>query len=160
MNRCILQVEDEEADIFLVKQVFHRAGIQNPIRAVTDGQMAINYLNGTEPFENRKEFPLPALVLLDLKLPKLSGLEVLEWIRRHENLSRLVVIVFSSSAHPSDIQRAYDLGANSFVQKPHDLEHTLEFAQLLKGWWLGYNRFAPLQETSKGAAKITHIDPG
>ncbi len=143
---CILQVEDDEADIFLLKRVFERAGIESPLHAVTDGQMAIDYLLGNGEYADREKHPLPCLVLLDLKLPRLSGLELLDWIRHQPGLANLVVVVFSSSAQTEDVQRAYSLGANSYIQKPTSIEHTLEIAQLLKGWWLGHNRFAPISE--------------
>lgn len=147
-NNCILQVEDEEADIFLLQYVFQKAGITSPVKTVTDGEMAIHYLSGVGPYADRKTYPLPSLILLDLKLPKVSGLEVLAWLRQQKHLRRLVVVVFSSSSQPEDLLRAYELGANSFIQKPSDMEHTLEIAQLLKGWWLGYNRFAPVYEAN------------
>jgi CheY-like chemotaxis protein len=150
-NRCILQVEDDENDVFLLQRVFQRAGIASPLHAVTDGEMAINYLAGAGAFADRAKHPLPCLVMLDLKLPKVSGLEVLEWIRRHPTLRKLVVVVFSSSCQPEDVDRAYDLGANSYIQKPSDMQHTLEVAQLLKGWWLGYNHFAPIYECPQPA---------
>ncbi len=79
-DNCILQIEDEEADIFLLKHVFDKAGITSPVRAVTNGQMAIDYLAGIGVYADRAQYPLPCLVLLDLKLPKISGLEVLEWV--------------------------------------------------------------------------------
>ncbi len=138
---CILQVEDEESDIFLLKHVFQIVGILNPLQVVTDGNMAIDYLRGAGKFSDREQYPLPCLVLLDLKLPRLSGQEVLAWIRRQPDLATLVVVVCSASAHPADVERAYQLGANSYIQKPSCLEQSLEVAQLLKGWWLGYNRF-------------------
>ncbi len=150
-DKCILQVEDEEGDIFLVKNVFQRAGIKSPVRCVTDGQMAIDYLCGTGEFADRNQYPLPCLMLLDLKLPRLSGMELLAWIRQQPSLRSLVVVVFSSSSDPGDIQRAYELGANSYIEKPSDMQHTLEVAQLLKGWWLGYNRFAPVYQADRGA---------
>jgi CheY-like chemotaxis protein len=146
IHKCILQVEDEEADIFLLQFAFKKAGIQSPVQAVMDGQMAIDYLSGTGAYADREKHPLPCLVLLDLKLPKISGLEVLAWIRQQPNLRSLAVVVFSSSSQPSDLERAYELGANSFIQKAAQFEQTLEIAQLLKGWWLGYNRFAPIYE--------------
>ncbi|HWH69743.1 MAG TPA: response regulator [Candidatus Sulfotelmatobacter sp.] len=149
---AILQVEDEEADITLLQYVFRQAGIQVPLRAVTDGQMAIDYLSGAGPFADRATYPLPCLILLDLKLPKLTGLEVLAWLRQQPRLKRTVVIVFSSSAQLGDVERAYDLGANSFIQKPPDLEHTREIAQLLKAWWLGYNCFPLSCEVPGGTA--------
>ncbi len=140
-EKCILQVEDEEADILLLQHVFKRAGITSPLQAVTDGQMAIDYLSGTGKFADRGHYPLPCLVLLDLKLPKVTGLDVLAWIRRHPQLGKLVVVLFSSSALPQDVERAYALGANSYIEKPSMPAQTLEIAQLLKGWWLGYNRY-------------------
>jgi CheY-like chemotaxis protein len=143
-GNCILQVEDEEPDVFMLKVVFKRAGITSPVHVVTDGEMAIHYLSGVGKFADRKAHPLPCLVLLDLKLPKVSGLEVLEWIRDRPGLKKLVVVVFSSSALPRDIERAYELGANSYIEKPSSIDHTVEIAQLLKGWWLGYNHFAPV----------------
>jgi CheY-like chemotaxis protein len=144
VEKCILQVEDEEADIFLLRHVFERAGITCPVRAVTDGQMALDYLTGAGKFADRRQYPLPCLVLLDLNLPKRAGLEVLAWIRAHPQFNHLVVVLFSSSALPEDLKRAYALGANSYIEKPSGMERTLELAQLLKGWWLGVNRYAPI----------------
>lgn len=143
-NHCIFQVEDEESDVFLMQRVFQKAGITNPIRVATDGQMAIDYLSGKGDFADRDKNPLPSLVLLDLKLPRRSGLEVLEWIRKQPELKSLVVVIFSSSVQPADLKRAYELGANSYIQKPAELDRSLEIAQLLKGWWLRYNQFPPL----------------
>jgi len=142
--KCILQVEDEEADVFLLSVVFKRAGITNPVCVATDGQMAIDYLAGNGAFADREKHPLPCLVLLDINLPKLNGLEVLEWIRRQPSLKKMVVVIFSSSAMPGDIERAYELGASSYIEKPSGTDKALEIAQLLKGWWLGYNHFAPI----------------
>lgn len=142
--KCILHVEDDEPYVFLLQLMFERAGITSPVHAVSDGQMAIDYLAGAEVFADREKHPLPCLVLLDLKLPKVSGFEVLKWIRQQPGLRRLVVVMLSSSAQPEDIERAYELGANSYIEKPCELGRTQEIAQLLKGWWLGYNHYAPL----------------
>jgi CheY-like chemotaxis protein len=150
-SSCILQVEDDENDIFLLRRVFERAGIESPLRVVTDGEMAIDYLAGAGVYADRQQYPLPCLVMLDLKLPKKSGLEVLAWIRQHPVFKKLVVLMFSSSIQPEDIDRAYELGANSYVQKPVEMQRTLEVAQLLKGWWLGYNQYAPIFDTPAGA---------
>ncbi len=151
-RKCILQVEDEEADVYLLRLVFERAGITSPVQVVTDGQMAIDYLAGVGRFADRKNHPWPCLVLLDLKLPKVSGLEVLEWIAKQPALKKLVVVVFSSSALPGDVERAYALGANSYIQKPSDMKQTVEIAQLLKGWWLGYNHYPPIDVAAQGGA--------
>jgi len=148
MNKTwILHVEDDEQDIFFMQRAFKAAGIENPIQHVRDGEEAIDYLEGTGAFADRKGVLQPHLVLLDLKLPGKSGLEVLEWIRAHPILRAMVVIVFSSSPEPADVERAYHLGANSYIVKPIDLDQYAEIAILLKRWWLGYNQFAPLGGT-------------
>lgn len=147
MNKgCILQVEDEEIDVFLFRHVFEMTGITSPLRAVSDGQLAIDYLSGSGVYSDRDRYPMPYLVLLDLNLPMRSGFEVLKWIRQHPVLKTLVVIVFSSSALQQDVNEAYELGANSYIAKPSEIQKILEVAQLLKGWWLGHNKFAPFQD--------------
>jgi len=154
-HQCILQVEDDENDVFLMERAFAHAGITNPVRVAVDGQAAIDYLSVAGAFGDRQNYPLPCLVLLDLKLPKISGLEVLEWIRRQPELKKLVVVLFSSSLSPDEVERAYELGVNSFVQKPSDFRQTAEIAQLLKRWWLGYNQFAPVTETPPALRKAS-----
>jgi CheY-like chemotaxis protein len=139
----ILQVDDEPSDAFLLQSVFSEAGIANPVQVAADGQQAIDYLAGIGAYSDRERFPLPCLVLLDLKLPKKSGLAVIEWIRAQPALRPIVVIVFSSSALPSDVRTAYALGANSFIEKPVAYENALAMARLLKGWWLDLNQFPP-----------------
>jgi CheY-like chemotaxis protein len=140
----ILQVEDEEPYVFLMQLMFERAAITNPVHVVPDGQAAIDYLAGAGAYADREKHPLPCLVLLDLKLPKVSGLEVLEWLRQQPRLKRLVVVVLSASSQPEDIERAYDLGANSYIEKPLQMDRTLEIVKLLKGWWLDCNHFPPI----------------
>jgi len=148
-RNCILQVEDDENDVFFLKRVFDQAGIDCPLHTVTDGETAINYLSGVGELADRKAHPLPSLVLLDLKLPGKSGLEVLQWIRQQPELRKLVVVMFSSSALEDDVERAYDFGANSYIEKPLNPSRLREIAQLLKGWWLGYNHFPPIHQEWK-----------
>ena len=145
-NTCILQVEDEANDVFLLQRAFIQVGIANPVQVATDGQMAIDYLSGLGRFADRVRYPLPVLVLLDLKLPRRSGREVLEWIRSRPGLNKLVVIVFTTAQYVGDVSLAYELGANSFVIKPTDFSQYTEIARLLKGWWLRHNQFAPTTE--------------
>jgi len=147
----ILQVEDEEPYVFLLKLMFERAGITNPVHVVPDGQAAIEYLAGTGAYADREQYPMPCLVLLDLKLPKVSGLDVLKWLRQQPSLKRLVVVVLSASAQPEDIERAYDLGANSYIEKPLQMDRTLEIMKRLKDWWLDCNQFPPISEDSQPA---------
>jgi CheY-like chemotaxis protein len=152
-NTCILQVEDDANDVFLLQHAFRQAGISNPVHVATDGQMAVDYLSGVGAFANRQRHPLPSLVLLDLKLPRRSGREVLQWIRAQPALSAMVVIVFTSSQYMGDIGLAYELGANSFIVKPADVFHYAEISRLLKDWWLRHNQFASVGEPH-GAASI------
>ena len=137
----ILLVEDSEDDVFLMKRALKEAGIKNPLFAVEDGEQAIAYLSGTGPFTDRAEHPLPKLLFLDLKLPLKSGHEVLAWIRKQELLKPLVVVVLTSSDEPSDVTRAYQLGANSYLVKPPTSEQLLDMARAFKWYWLDYNCF-------------------
>ncbi len=139
--RPILQVDDEETDAILLASVFADAGITNPLRVASDGQQAIDYLAGTGMYADRERYPLPCLVLLDLKLPVRSGAEVLEWMRSQPALRSIVVIVLSSSALPSDVRTAYALGANSFVEKPGQYSEAADLARALKAWWLDFNQY-------------------
>lgn len=141
-RRCILQVEDEETDVLLLRHAFQRAGVLQPVQVVTSGKEALDYLSGEGRFADRQAHPLPDLVLLDLKLPDKHGLEVLEWMRGQNQLKTTVVVALTSSNHETDIRRAYELGANSYVVKAADQQKRLEFAQHLKGWWLECNEYA------------------
>ena len=146
-STCILQVEDDANDVFLLQRAFREVAIINPVRVVTDGQMVIDYLSGQGSFANRVEFPMPGLILLDLKLPHRSGREVLEWIRSQAAFRRILVIVFTSGQYAGDIGLAYDLGANAFLLKPQDFSQYVGVARLLKDW-LRYNLFAPIPESA------------
>src|SRR6516162_682562 len=127
-NALILLVEDREDDIFLVLRSFDRTGVTNPIQIVKNGEDAIAYLKGEGRFANRAEFPLPELVLLDLKLPGTDGFEVLRWIRMEPGLTGLRVVVLTSSEHIRDVNLAYALGANSYLVKPLDFNHFVEMS--------------------------------
>jgi CheY-like chemotaxis protein len=137
----ILYVEDEEADVVLLRHVFQKTGIPNPLQAVKDGKLAKDYLAGNPPYDDRQQYPLPGLVLLDLNLPYWSGFEVLEWIRRQPQLRRLPVVIFSSSNRPDDIARAYDAGANGFLVKPNALADLRCLVLAVRDFWLLHNWF-------------------
>ena len=119
----ILVVEDDENDALLIRRTLGRAGIPNATKVVGSGEEAINYLVGAGPYANRGRHPFPALVLLDLKLPRMGGLEVLKWIRMHPQIHELRVVVLTSSNHIGDVNEAYRLGANTFLVKPLDFEN-------------------------------------
>jgi two-component system response regulator len=134
-------VEDREEDVFLLRYAFKRAGIENPIQVAVDGQQAVDYLSGKDAYSDRLQFPLPQLVLLDLQLPHLTGLQVLEWIRQQPALKSLIVIVLSSSIHEGDIRRAYELGANAFLVKPSSTDTLADMSVALKHFWLTHNTY-------------------
>ena len=132
----ILVVEDREDDILLIQKAFEKAGVQNPVYFVRNGDEALAYLSGEWKYANRAEYPLPVLVLLDLKLPGMDGFEVLAWIRRQEGLRALPVVVLTSSTALSDVNRAYQLGANSFFVKEIEFQNSVELSRLLQNYWL------------------------
>lgn len=136
----ILLVEDDENDIYLFQRAAREAGIRNPISIAHDGQEAIDYLSSQEKFLDRVRFPLPCLIILDIKMPRRTGIEVLEWLRAEPALRKLPVIMFSSSAQPADVDRAYELGANAFIVKPSSSERRKDLALVLKAFWLELNQ--------------------
>lgn len=135
----LLLIEDSSDDIFLMQRALKGAGILNKILIVDDGRDALHYLQGTGKYQDRAAFPIPDIIFLDVKLPCVSGFEILQWIRANKEMRSLVVIMLTSSNQPSDIRRAYDLGANSYVVKPSSYEQLLGFAQAFRHYWLGYN---------------------
>ena len=140
-NRALLLVEDNEDDVFLMQRALKAARVVNPLFVVEDGQEAVDFLGGTGKFADRERYPLPSVVFLDLKLPFLSGHDVLAWIRRQKELESLVVIVLTSSNEASDLSRCYSLGANSYLVKPPTPEQLEELAKAFKWYWLEYNEF-------------------
>jgi CheY-like chemotaxis protein len=127
----ILLAEDDENDVLLLRRAFKEADVQNPLHVAGDGQEAIEFLARlrTPPQDH-----MPALVILDLKMPRRDGLEVLEWIKGQPVMKGLPVILFSSSANRGDIEQAYALGANGFVVKPPSLSERADFARFIKQW--------------------------
>src|SRR5579859_5380080 len=128
-GKPILLVEDDQNDVFFLQYAFEAAGVDNPIQVVADGQEAINYLSGAGHFADRQRFPLPCLMLLDLKLPVKMGTDVLRWIRKQPLVSNLLVVVLTSSSDSSDVDSAYEHGAQSYLVKPLSLEKRLELAK-------------------------------
>ena len=144
----VLLVDDSENDALLMRTVFSRAGFVQPLRFARDGDDAIAYLRGDGLYGNRRQFPLPTIVLLDLNMPRKNGFEVLTWIREQPALRRLRVYIMSASNRAEDIQRVYDLGANSYLVKPGNLDGLMHLAKTLVAW-LKLSHFAPLTETSE-----------
>ena len=132
----MLLVEDDPNDILLIQRAFAKACLVNPLKVVRDGEEALNYLSGSGDFADRGRYPLPSLILLDLKLPRKSGLEILQWLRQQPVLKHIPVIVLTSSKESSDVSRAYDLGANSYLVKPLNYEALVEMMDALNRFWL------------------------
>jgi len=135
----ILLAEDREDDIILVQRAFEKGGIRNPLFVVRDGQEAIDYLTGVFPFSDRDRFPIPALLLLDLKMPRADGFDVMRWLKTQPSLAPLRVVVLTSSEDVRDVSKAYQLGANSFLVKPLDFHNTVAMVETITDFWLGMN---------------------
>ena len=131
----ILVADDDENDVFFLRRALARAGLANPLFVTRDGQDAIDYLAGTPPYDNRAQYPLPGLLLLDLKMPRVNGFDVLSWLSRQPHLRELIIVVLSSSSHEEDILKARQLGAHEFRTKPSDFQKLVELiAELQKRW--------------------------
>jgi two-component system, response regulator len=140
----MLLVEDNPDDADLTLRAFERSKVVNDIIVVRDGAEALDYLFFTGRYAGRDPEMMPEVVLLDLKLPKISGLEVLRRMRADERTRRLPVVVLTSSNEESDVVRSYNLGANSFVRKPVDFAQFVEAAAQLGLYWLVLNQSGPL----------------
>ena len=138
-RKTVLVADDDFNDISLLKRAFLKAGIDVSLNVVRDGAEAIQYLDGDNAFADRNAFPMPMLLLLDLKMPRTNGFEVLKWVRSQDGLRRLLVVVMTNSDEPRDIDRAYDLGANSFLKKPDDFTDLLKMSEKLHEYWIETN---------------------
>ena len=136
----VLLVEDDTDHVLLIQRAFAKANLVNPLRIVRDGDDAVAYLGGTGSYSDRTRHPLPSLILLDLKLPRKSGLEVLSWLRGEPHLKLTPVVILSSSAEMADIQRAYALGVNSYLVKPVNFGDLLEMVKSIGMYWMILNR--------------------
>jgi CheY-like chemotaxis protein len=143
----ILLVEDNEGDIFIFKRLAKKAELENLICIARDGEQAVEYLAGTGKYADRAEYPVPGLVVLDLKIPRKDGCEVLRWIRAQPATHELNVVVLTSSAEPRDLTCARELGALSYLIKPPTLESVVEIGEALKRQ---ESRSAPLKNISRG----------
>jgi CheY-like chemotaxis protein len=138
-SNTILLVEDNAEDVELTLRAFRKSKIANEVRVVRDGAEALDFLFSTGAHAGRSEEATPEVILLDLKLPKVGGLEVLRRLRADERTRRIPVVVLTSSTEERDILGSYDLGANSFVRKPVDFAQFLGAAELLGLYWLVMN---------------------
>ena len=132
----VLCAEDEESDGLILRRTFRKEGIANPLVIVRDGQEAIDYLGGTPPYHDRRAHPLPALILLDLKMPRLSGFDVLAWLAARPDLAHLPVVILSSSMAEADMRNVRPFGVREFIVKPNDLSEYSAIVRRLHARWL------------------------
>lgn len=135
----ILLVEDNSSDIDLTKRAFEKSNIFNPLVVVEDGEEALEYLFCEGRYSNRDKNQMPALVLLDLKMPGIGGLEVLKRIRENAHTKRLLVVILTSSKEEQDVAMGYDLGINSYIRKPVDFQKFADVIKQLGMYWLVLN---------------------
>ena len=142
----VLLVEDDVSDFRLVQRAFAKMNLSVPMIRLTHGDEAVAYLAGEAPYENRALHPIPSVVLLDIKLPRRSGFEVLEWVRTQESqLKRLPIVMLTSSRHQADVNRAYDLGVNSYLVKPSNNSELEQLASTFHAYWLEVNTSPDLE---------------
>ena len=146
IHETMLVVEDDPNDFTLLGRALVQAGFTTPVRRVEDGERAIAYLAGDPPFQDRSKFPLPSLLLLDLKLPKRSGLEVLQWVKSHPAYKKIPVVILTGSAEPKDVDRAYAWGANSYLVKPWEFRGLVALTKTFESYWGEYSLLPVVQQ--------------
>jgi len=135
----ILLAEDRQDDVLLIRRAFKKAGISNPLHLVRDGEQVMAYLQGQGKFSDRRLHPFPELLLLDLKMPRMDGMEVLAWLKSHPKFRLLRVVVLTSSEDIHDVNKAYQLGANSFLVKPLEFQNYIALARTMARFWLEHS---------------------
>jgi CheY-like chemotaxis protein len=147
-QQTILLVDDSKIDLVLMGAAFKKANCSNPLQEVHNGEEAIAYLKGEGPYSDRNKFPLPAVMLLDLNMPKKNGFDVLAWVRAQPVLKRLAIIILTASMRIEDVERAFDLGATSFLVKPISLNTLAAMLRCLCDW-VQISQFPPLNEAGR-----------
>src|SRR6266404_5449135 len=135
----VLVVEDNPSDVALLERAFSKGGPEVPLHFARDGQEALNYLKGVDRFADRSLYPLPTLLVVDLKLPEIDGFDIIQKVRKDSELRNLRIVVLSSSSEPSDISRAHDLGANAYHVKPNDPNALVGMVEGLRTYWVDRN---------------------
>ncbi|MFN6570432.1 response regulator [Dendronalium sp. ChiSLP03b] len=139
-QQIILLAEDDSNQVLLIRRALRKANLTKPLQVVSNGEAAISYLCGEGDYANRESYPMPTLVLLDLKMPRKSGFEVLEWLKQQPELRRLPVVVLTTSQEINDIHKAYDLGVNSYLVKPIAFSDLTAMLTLLDAYWINLNQ--------------------
>jgi DNA-binding response OmpR family regulator len=150
MRPTVLHAEDDPNDAALMKHACLAARVSFQLFPISDGEKAINYLNGDGVYADRSVYPVASLVFLDLKMPRKGGFEVLQWIRRQSTLKCIPVLILTSSRHEVDIKRAYELGANSYLVKPVNFEALVNMARTLDAYWMSLTQRPPLEISPMG----------
>ena len=149
-SQYILLAEDDPNDVLLIQRAFQKAGLKQLLKVVRDGGQAIQYLSGGGIYADREKYPMPYLLLLDLKMPGTDGFEVLQWARAEPETKRLLIVVLTSSNLQSDVDKAYDLGANSYLVKPVEFDEMVNLIQRFEAYWTEINR----TPTNPGLLKV------
>ena len=155
---CILYVDDDDNDLHLAKFAAESAGLADCLQMADSGPRAIDYFQGHGAYSDRAKFPIPHVVLLDLRMPRMNGLEVLGWLRSRPEYRGVVVIIFTASAHADDIARACELGANAFVQKPSSHTELISFLKVVKEFWKGFHLY-PVDPAHLGGLSKPKLTP-
>ncbi len=156
-GQFILLAEDDPNDVLLLQRAFQKAGLREQLKIVRDGEQAIEYLAGRGNYADRNRYPLPFMLLLDLKMPGTDGFEVLQWLRAEPSLKRLLVVVLTSSNLQADVDRAYDLGANSYLVKPVEFDQMVNLIQRFEAYWTEINRTPTTSRADKATPAITSL---
>jgi CheY-like chemotaxis protein len=153
-HATILIVDDDDNDIFFVKRAFTDINVHCTFQMLKNGQQVVEYLDGQGEYANREKYPLPMMILMDLKMPMMDGFEVLAWLRSRPGIKVIPTIVFSSSDLPTDITRAYELGANSFMTKSVTYDGLLLKLQTLSQYWLEHCKHPQVGETDASSSAV------
>ncbi|MDB6125461.1 MAG: response regulator receiver protein [Pedosphaera sp.] len=137
--KTLLSVDDGEDDVFFMRKAVQQSGIDCMLEVANTGDQAMEYLSGAGLYKDRYAYPLPEVILLDIKMPGRDGFEVLGWIRKQSQLKTIPVVMLTNSEEPKDIERAYREGANSYLLKPHDFEEFQKELPILMKYWLEMN---------------------
>jgi len=145
MRGIVLLVEDNADDVMFVHLAFQQAKLDHKLMIVSDGGQALDYLRGEGPYADRSKFPMPSVVLLDLRMPGVDGFEVLKQVRHEPRLKNLPITVFTGSNDPEHFARARELGANSVVVKPFKIDRFFEAVKTIADFWLNYCKLPQTQ---------------
>jgi CheY-like chemotaxis protein len=143
LSKPILIADDSEDDVTLLKRTLALVGLANPVIVVGDGEEAISYLKGEPPYSDRQKYPLPGVLMVDLKMPRCDGFEVLKWVGARPELSKMLVLVLSGQTEIKSVERAYALGAKTFLMKPCHREDLENLIKTFQGYWTRTDSSSP-----------------